>query len=130
MPTQIYSKVISDDNDDFKTKSTSTMSAEIPATAKLGIETPKMGPVKTFFAIIKAYCAINILLLPYSFAKGGYILSPCAMAVAVFFEALCAARLSTVAKQFGIYSYPLIMERALGRKGMIFARVVLALSHF
>lgn len=89
-----------------------------------------MGPVKTFFAIIKAYCAINVLLLPYSFAQGGYILSPCAMALAVFFEALCAARLTKVAARFDIYSYPLIMEKALGRKGLIFSRIVLALSHF
>lgn len=91
---------------------------------------PKMGPMKTFFAIVKAYCAINVLLLPYSFAQGGYILSPCAMALSLFFEALCAARLCKVAQQLDIYSYPLIMERAMGKKGLIISRLVLALSHF
>ena len=57
----------------------------------------KMGTVKTFFAVLKGYCAINVLLLPCSFANGGYLLSPIAMIVACFFEALCAARLTSVA---------------------------------
>ena len=78
----------------------------------------KMGTVQTFFAVLKAYCAINVLLLPRSFANGGYLLSPCAMLVAVFFEGLCAARLSTVGHMYGIYSYPLLMQKALGEKGL------------
>ena len=45
----------------------------------------KMGTLATFFAILKAYCAINVLLLPLSFSEGGYILSPCAMLIALFF---------------------------------------------
>ena len=57
----------------------------------------KMGTFKTFFAGIKAYCAITVLLLPRSFANGGYILSPLAMVCACFFESFCAARLATVA---------------------------------
>ena len=89
-----------------------------------------MSDTKTFFALVKAYCAINVLLLPLSFAEGGYILSPFAMAVALFFMALCAARLTSMAAEFGIYSYPLLMEEAMGRKGLIAARICLALSHF
>ena len=58
---------------------------------------PKMGTLATCFAVMKAYCAINVLLLPCSFANGGYVLSPIAMLVAVSFESLCAARLTTVA---------------------------------
>ena len=65
-----------------------------------GSQIKKMGPVKTFFAIIKAYCAINVLLLPRAFANGGYLLSPIAMMTACFFEALCAARLTSVAHQY------------------------------
>ena len=78
----------------------------------------KMGPIQTFFAIVKAYCAINVLLLPRAFANGGYLLSPIAMMTACFFEALCAARLTQVAHQYQIFSYPLLMKRALGEKGL------------
>lgn len=90
----------------------------------------KMGTCKTFFAICKAYCAINVLLLPRSFVNGGYMLSPIAMAVAVFFESLCAVRLTTVAHKYGIFSYPLLMKEALGEKGLHMARVFLALAHW
>ena len=90
----------------------------------------KMGPVKTLFAILKAYCAINVLLLPRAFANGGYLLSPIAMMSACFFEALCAARLTQVAHQYQIFSYPLLMKRALGDKGLYVGRICLALAHW
>ena len=65
------------------------------------IEKPKkMSPTKTFFAILKAYCAINCLLLPMSFGEGGYILGPSAMFIALFFQCLSAAQLTTVAKKY------------------------------
>lgn len=57
----------------------------------------KMNSYQTFFAVIKAYCAINVLLLPRSFANGGYMLSPASMLFACFFETLCAVRLTSVA---------------------------------
>lgn len=90
----------------------------------------KMGTVRTFFAVLKAYCAINVLLLPRSFVNGGYMLSPISMLVAVFFESLCAARLTTVAHKYGIFSYPLLMQRAMGEKGLHLARIFLALAHW
>ena len=89
-----------------------------------------MGTCKTFFAILKAYCAINVLLLPCSFANGGYILSPCAMVLACFFEGLCAARLTTVALQYEIYSYPLLMKRAMGEKGLLASRIFISIAHW
>lgn len=80
--------------------------------------------------MIKAYCAINVLLLPRSFVNGGYILSPVSILVAVFFETLCAVRLAEVAHAYGIYSYPLLMQKALGDKGLHIARLFLSLAHF
>ena len=58
--------------------------------------TRKMGTITTFFAVLKAYCAINVLLLPCSFASGGYLLSPFAMFIACFFEGMCAYKLCKV----------------------------------
>jgi len=90
----------------------------------------KMGVCQTFFAILKAYCAINVLLLPKAFKNGGFVLSPLAMLVAVFFETLCAVRLSTVSHKHKIYSYPLLMEKALGKVGLQVSRIFLALAHW
>ena len=68
-------------------------------------ELKKMGTFQTFIGMIKSYCAINLLLLPKAFANGGYALSVSAMILATFFEALCAFRLSTVARKYKVYSY-------------------------
>ena len=89
-----------------------------------------MGTFTTFFAVLKAYCAINVLLLPRSFVNGGYMLSPLALIFATSFETLCAVRLTTVAQQYQIFSYPLLMKRAIGDKGLHAARICLALAHF
>ena len=58
------------------------------------------------------------------------MLSPAAMFVAVCFETLCAIRLSIVAHHQKVYSYPLLMEKALGVGGLQFSRIVLALAHW
>ena len=57
-----------------------------------------MGCFGTYVAMFKAYCAINVLLLPKAFANGGYILSPTSLFVATLFEAMCAVRLSMIAR--------------------------------
>ena len=67
-----------------------------------------MTTFQTFFALLKAYCAINVLLLPLSFKNGGYILSPVMMIIACCFMTLCAIQLATVAKAYNIYNYPKI----------------------
>lgn len=90
----------------------------------------KLSNWDTFVAVAKAYCAINVLLLPCSFKNGGYIIAPVAMVVACFFESLCAARLTSVANKFQIFSYPLIMKKAMGNKGLQTARILLALAHW
>ena len=89
----------------------------------------KMGPITTFFAVLKAYCAINVLLLPCAFANGGYFLSPCSMFVACFFEGLCAYKLCKVGVAYSISSYPMIAYRAIGWKGRALVRCLIGLAH-
>ena len=57
-------------------------------------EVKKMTMFQAYFALLKAYCAINILLLPKSFRNGGYALSPLALMMACLFESTCAIKLS------------------------------------
>ena len=90
----------------------------------------KMGRFATFMAVLKAYCSINILLLPRSFANGGYLVSPLAMLAALFFEGMCAYKLCRIAATYGIYNYPSIANRALGRPGRALVRTFLCLAHF
>ena len=46
----------------------------------------KLSNWDTFVAVAKAYCAINVLLLPCSFKNGRYIIAPVALAVACSFH--------------------------------------------
>jgi amino acid permease len=54
----------------------------------------RMTSFQAYFALLKAYCAINILLLPKAFKNGGYLLSPLALILACLFECTCAIKLS------------------------------------
>ena len=60
----------------------------------------RMGPVKTFFAIMKAYCAINVLLLPKAYTTGGYLFSPLALMTGCFFESTAAVKLTQIARKY------------------------------
>lgn len=49
------------------------------------VKSEKMSRMQTFFAMLKCYCAINVLLTPKSFANGGFLLSPIALIFACIF---------------------------------------------
>ena len=78
----------------------------------------------------KAYCAINVLLLPKAFSKGGYIISPLAMAIGCFFETYSAVKLARIANEFQIFTYPAIADRAVGTVGKNVVRCLIALASF
>jgi len=91
---------------------------------------PKMGTIQTIFSIVKAYTGISVLLLPIAFKNGGFALSPIALFTAVLFESLSGYRLLNAARQFKVYSYPLLMEKALGVYGLHVSRIFLGLGHW
>ena len=68
-------------------------------------EAPKMDMGQAYFALIKAYCAINVLLLPKAFKNGGWLLSPLSLMVACVFEATCAIKLAQCGLFTGTISY-------------------------
>ena len=68
-----------------------------------------MSNLRTYFAIVKVYMVINILLTPQSFTNGGYLLSPLAVTLGFMIEAMSSFRLVGVALETGIFSYPLLM---------------------
>ena len=87
-----------------------------------------MSNVRTYFALVKAYMAIGILLTPRSFVNGGYLLSPLALLFATAFESFSSIRLVNIALQTQIYSYPLLMQKAMGRPGFIISHACLAIA--
>jgi amino acid permease len=89
-----------------------------------------MGTVATFFAVLKGYCAINVLLLPRSFVNGGFILSPAMICVSCTLEATCAVLISNIALKYGIYDYLALVEHAYGTTAKKVVRTILCLVHF
>ena len=75
-----------------------------------------MNTFQAYFALMKAYCAINVLLLPMAFRNGGWALSPCSLIVACTFEATCAIKLAQCGLFTGTISYQTIVGDALGEK--------------
>lgn len=69
-----------------------------------------------------------ILVLPRSFQRGGYILSPCAMIVSAVIQCFSALKLVKVANHFGIFSYSLLAFKIFGRKGKIALDIMVALT--
>lgn len=53
------------------------------------IKVGKSGLFDTFFALIKGYCAIVILILPKGFQNGGYIFSPIMLILSFFLTTRC-----------------------------------------
>ena len=60
---------------------------------KANVKIEKMDNIRTFFALVKSYMAINILLTPRSLVNGGYILSPFALIIACSIECFGSIRL-------------------------------------
>jgi amino acid permease len=89
-----------------------------------------MGTMATLFAVLKAYCSINILLLPRSFVNGGFVLSPIMLVVSCTLECTCAVLVSNIALQYGIYDYAALVEHAFGLTARKIVRTLLMLVHF
>lgn len=68
----------------------------------------KLGPMATFLALVKGYCAIVILIVPKSFANGGYIFSPLAMLISYVLTTVCALKLVQSGLKTRYMSYSLI----------------------
>jgi hypothetical protein len=94
------------------------------------VKSEKMSRMQTFFAMLKCYCAINILLTPKSFANGGFLLSPIALVCASVFQTICAIKLSQCGLHVKKISYPDIVKKALGKKCKSFLEIALAVVQF
>ena len=94
------------------------------------VKSEKMNRIQTFFALLKSYCAINVLLTPKSFANGGFLLSPIALIFACIFQTICAIKLSQCGLKVKKISYPDIVKKAMGKKCKSFLEIALAVVQF
>ena len=79
----------------------------------------KFTPAETYFSLLKGYCAIAILIMPKAFVNGGWAASAALELASCLITTVCAAKLVQAGMQLKMFSYSLIVEKALGKSGRV-----------
>ena len=90
----------------------------------------KLSPFETYIALLKGYCAIAILVMPKAFVNGGWAASALLEVGACVITTVCAAMLVQAGLKLKMYSYSLIVEKALGTKGRVILDFMIAATQF
>lgn len=85
---------------------------------------------ETYIAVIKGYCALMILVLPRSFANGGYVFSPIVLTLSGLIQCISALKLVDIAKKLDIKSYSLITLKVLGPRAKQILDFMIAATQF
>ena len=87
-----------------------------------------MSPFETYVALIKGYCVLSILLAPKAFLNGGGGISTIFVLTSGILSMIACLKLADVGLALNLYSYPLSIEKILGRKSRIVLEVAIALT--
>ena len=88
----------------------------------------KLSPFESYIAVLKGYCVLSILLLPKAFYDGGWLISPSFIVFNGVLSCIACIMLIDTGLAYKIYSYPLIVERVLGKKARLFLEIAIALT--
>ena len=90
----------------------------------------KMSAFETYIALIKGYCVLLVLILPKSFANGGFLASGFLLVLSGFFSAASACLLAEAGLKEKIYSYPLLVLKAFGPTGKFAMDIMISLAQY
>ena len=90
----------------------------------------KLSPFECYIALVKGYCVILVLVLPRSFATGGYACTAALVLASGVVSTFCASLLVQAGLQANIHSYPLLTEKVLGPRWKVAADLIIALAQF
>jgi proton-coupled amino acid transporter len=88
----------------------------------------KIGPVKTYFALLKGYCAIVILIIPKAFQNGGWLFSALALLFSCFLTTICTLKLVEAGLVTRFLNYSRITKTALGENAKRVLDIMLMLT--
>lgn len=88
----------------------------------------KIGPIKTFFALLKGYCAIVILIIPKAFQNGGYLFSAITLLISCMLTTICTLKLVEAGLVTRFLNYSRITKTALGENAKRLLDVMLMLT--
>ena len=88
----------------------------------------KMTTWETYEALLKAYCALSMLVMPKAFQNGGWAASGGFQIASATLTTICAFKLVEAGLKLGLYSYSLVVEKVLGWKGRVVLDIMIALT--
>ena len=89
-----------------------------------------MSPFQTYIALIKGYCVLGVLLGPKAFLNGGWGISNIFMITSGALSLYATLKLVDVGLATKLYSYPLAVERILGKKWRFVLEIAIAMTQF
>ena len=89
-----------------------------------------MTPFETYIALIKGYCVLSVLISPKAFVNGGYGVSGIFIAGSGIVSLLACLKLVDAGLATNIYSYPLVVEKILGKKSRVIVEIAITLTQF
>ena len=91
---------------------------------------PKMNDFQVFVAICKAYCAVNIMVLPKNFENGGWLVGVLSLNLGCILVGYHALKLVKCAIKLEIYDFREVALRALGPRISDVISIIIAVVHF
>ena len=88
----------------------------------------KLSPRETYIALLKGFCATAVLMLPITFQNGGIVATPIFIAGSAIVSTICIGKLIDAGLATRLFSYSLIVEKALGKKGRFVLDLMVCLS--
>ena len=88
----------------------------------------KLSPFETYIALIKGYSMLSLLLVPKPFANAGWGITSILLVGCGLLMMIASLKLADVGINLEIYSYPLSIERVLGRKSRVILEVAIAFT--
>lgn len=79
---------------------------------------------------MKGYCVILVLVLPRSFASGGFACTAGLVLVSGLVSTFCACLLVQAGLQANVHSYSLLTQKVLGPKWKVAVDLIIALAQF
>lgn len=92
--------------------------------------TNRLTASETFFAILKGYCGLSILMTPKAFSNGGWGASGIFMITSGILSLMAVRMLVEAGLATKLYSYPLIVEKILGPKSRVMLEITIAMTQY
>ena len=90
----------------------------------------KLTPFDSYIALLKGYCILSILFLPKAFANGGWGVSQMFLIFSGVLSLIACLKLVDAGLALQIYSYPLVVQKVLGKRARFIIEIIIALTQF